>query len=81
MNTSLISACMTKPMDAVTDTAENLHVKRLRGESEDTFRHRVAYALQIRMYQDDEKEVPVKVTERAAEYEMKATLENKGVVV
>lgn len=75
MITDRITEILREPFGEVLETASLLKVERLNGESEETFRVRVARAMQRRLWPEG-KEYPQRLIDRDKEYEEAAKLES-----
>lgn len=64
-------------MPEVNNTASLLKVTRYPGETEDTFRTRVAYAMQARLMREEGQEPSARILERMENWELKAKAEKE----
>lgn len=70
--------CFKEPIKEVENTGELLGFPRLEGETEATFRTRIAYEMQLRLNEMEAKPIPEKVVLRSVYWFQKAIFESKG---
>lgn len=81
MNSNRILEILREPFREVVEDGEFLGVGRFPGETEETYRTRVAYAMQERLLVADGQEVSARIRERMKQWEAKAQSEFAAVEV
>lgn len=77
-STDRITEILKQPLKEVNNTASLLGVQRYEGETEDTWRTRVAYKMQEKIYKAEGRILSPKILERIKNWELKALAEKEN---